>query len=99
VEAPLHGFVLRAPPALAYVLGVPLAHGKIGVYIEGSRNVIARNRVSHPFRGEVRVEDRRELARHPARAAVGFVGDREVEAGAVDRVVVTVGRCRAAWRP
>jgi len=27
-------------------------NGKIGVYIEGSRNVIARNRVSHPFRGE-----------------------------------------------
>jgi parallel beta-helix repeat protein len=27
-------------------------NGKIGVYIEGSRNVIARNRISHPFRGE-----------------------------------------------
>jgi hypothetical protein len=27
-------------------------NGKIGVFIEGSRNVIARNRISHPFRGE-----------------------------------------------
>ena len=26
--------------------------GKIGVFIEGSRNVIARNRITHPFRGE-----------------------------------------------